>query len=215
MKTECAFCDRTQFEERLIAETNEHYVIATLGQITGGYVLIIPKEHISCFGAFANSQAESMWVMVRMVFQALSMEYLRNTGTPSFCPITMFEHGIVGQSVKHAHLHILPAAVDLTPKIRADFPTAKIEELQWGELFLVLYRKHPQPYLFWVTPSNGPTVCWNPPAPLQYLRTVAAELLGRPERANWRNMNPELDKRLWQETVRRLKPYFQSIRPRW
>lgn len=208
MENNCAFCDRSQFEERIVAETDEHYVIATLGQITGGYVLVTPKEHISCFGAFTNNQAGVMWGVVRTVFHALSTEYLRNTKTPSFCPLTMFEHGIVGQTVKHAHLHILPAVIDLTSKIRADFPTAEMEELQWGELFLALYRKHPQPYLFWVTPSNKPTVCWNPPAPNQYLRIVAAELSGRPERANWRTMDPELDRRLYLETVTRLKPYF-------
>ena len=51
-------------------------------------------------------------------------------------------------------------------------------------------------------------VCWNPPAPPQYLRLIVAELLGHPERGNWRNMDPELDKQLGQETVDRLKLYF-------
>jgi hypothetical protein len=41
-----------------------------------------------------------------------------------------------------------------------------------------------------------------------YLRIVAAEALGKPERANWRTMDAALDKKLYLETVSRLKPYF-------
>jgi hypothetical protein len=63
-------------------------------------------------------------------------------------------------------------------------------------------------YLLWSTPEGLLKTVTDPPAPLQYLRTVAAELTGRPERANWRDINQEDDKKLWQETVSRLKPYF-------
>lgn len=209
MKNDCVFCDRTQFENRLIAETDEHYVIATLGQITGGYVLVFPKEHILCMGALTPQQINSMFGVAKEACIAVSMEYQGGTSR-NHIPVTMFEHGIVGQTVKHAHLHILPAVIDFTPKIHADFPTAEIEELSWNEHFLALYRKHPQPYLFWTEPKLKAMVCWNPPAPLQYLRIIAAELLGHPERANWRAMDSELDKRLYLETVTRLKPYFSQ-----
>src|SRR3989344_1010677 len=70
-----------------------------------------------------------------------------------------------------------------------------------------LYGKRKEPYLLWGD-LWGMKVCWNPPAPSQYLRIIVADALRRPERANWRNMDPELDKKLWQETVKRLKPYF-------
>ena len=63
-------------------------------------------------------------------------------------------------------------------------------------------------YLLWSTPEGMIKVAIDPPALLQYLRIVAAELIGRPERGDWRNMDQELDKQLWQETVNRLKPYF-------
>lgn len=33
MDNNCVFCDRTKFEERIIAENNDSYVIATLDQI--------------------------------------------------------------------------------------------------------------------------------------------------------------------------------------
>ncbi|MDO8664318.1 MAG: HIT family protein [Candidatus Liptonbacteria bacterium] len=207
MKNDCVFCDRTQFEERLIAETDEHHIIATLGQIERGYVLIAPKEHVSCMGALTPEQTSPMLKITAKTCRALSLEYQHSTSTTLY-PVTIFEHGIVGQTIKHAHLHILPIVIDFTPKIRADFPIAEIEEVQYGGHLSKLYAKLPQPYLFWSVPRGKPMVCWNPPAPSQYLRIIAAELLGRPERANWRAMDSELDKQLWSGTVTRLKPYF-------
>ena len=139
--------------------------------------------------------------------RALSLEYQHSTSTTPY-PVTIFEHGIVGQTVKHAHLHLLPMLVNLTQKIRDAFPGSEFEELQYATHLQELYSKRQEPYLFWIVPNSKSMVCWNPPAPPQYLRLIIAELLGYPERGNWRNMDPELDKQLWQETVDRLKPYF-------
>jgi diadenosine tetraphosphate (Ap4A) HIT family hydrolase len=226
MENNCAFCDRNQFEERIIAETDEHYCIATLGQITGGYVLVAPKEHISCIAALPGHEMGSMVTTLQEAYTALASEYKhKNSASIRFCPVTIFEHGIVGQTVKHAHLHLLPAVIDLTPKIRTDFPKAEIQELYYTthlgrdgyvsvelantyEHLYQLYKKRQEPYLFWTTATGRPMVCWNPPAPLQYLRIIAAESVGHPERANWRTMDQELDRRLWSGTVRRLRPYF-------
>lgn len=207
MDNNCVFCDRTKVSDRLISENGDWYVAATLGQIVGGYVLVIPKEHISCMGALTSHQTKSMLKTTKKVCRALSLEYQRNSfATPS--PVTMFEHGIVGQTIKHAHLHLLPTVIDLTQKIRTDFPEAEFEELQYAAHLQELYGKRPEPYLFWTIPGGKSMVCWNPPAPPQYLRLIMAKLLGYPERGNWRNMDPELDKQLGQETVVRLKPYF-------
>lgn len=220
----CVFCDRSQFEERLIFENKDWFVIATLGQITdGGYVLIVPREHILCMGVLnpylgvldpygTDSQTSSLIRLGFEVARAVSVEY-QNSFVRNPYPVTMFEHGIAGQTIKHAHLHILPAVVDLTPRIRADFRSTKIQELKYAPHLQELYGNNPRPYLFWTDPSGKGKVCWNPAAPPQYLRIAAAELLGRPERANWRNMDPELDRKLWRSTVERLRPYFTKRNP--
>jgi diadenosine tetraphosphate (Ap4A) HIT family hydrolase len=203
MEDNCVFCDRVKFEERLITEASEWYVIATLGQITGGYVLAVPKAHIPCVGAFSSSQIEVAVAMAHVIRRVLSLEYQQDATT-----ITMFEHGIVGQTVKHAHLHLLPVAIDLTPRIRADFPDCEFEELPSIVHLRYRYAERQEPYLLWTASNSKPIVCWNPPAPPQYLRLVVADLLGRPERGNWRDMDPGLDKQLVQETIDCLKPYF-------
>lgn len=207
MDNNCVFCDRPKLVEGLITENSDWYVIATLGQMVGGYTLIIPKKHTSCMGALTSSQTESMLGITKEVSSALSLEYQHSESATPY-PITMFEHGIVGQTIKHAHLHLLPIVIDLTLKIRADFLEAEFEELQYATHLQDLYSERLRPYLFWTVPSGKSMVCWNPPAPPQYLRLIVAELLGYPERGNYHNVNPELDKQLVQETVVRLKPYF-------
>ncbi len=209
MPENCIFCDRSQFEERLVHEYADFYVIATLGQITdGGYVLLVPKKHISCMGALDTGQTLDALAITKQTCRALTHEYKLKQVRDTLWPITLFEHGVVGQTVQHAHLHFIPATIDITGRIRNDFPVAEIDELEFAGELWHSYKERPEPYLYWTRPDGKAMVCWNPPAPKQYLRSITAELLGRSERANWRMMDPKLDRELWSETVQRLKPCF-------
>lgn len=211
MQNDCAFCDRSKFEERIVGEGHGFWIIATLGQISrdGGYVLVVPKKHVPCIGALEEELTSKFFRITQYVSRVIAVEYQRWDEKIYPQPVTHFEHGVVGQTVKHAHLHILPTVIDMTQKIRADFPNNEIEEFRDGMSLQKLYGERREPYLWWTTPSGKAMICWNPPAPDMYLRIVAAELLGCPERANWRTMDQELDQRLWSETVTRLKPYFK------
>lgn len=212
MENNCPFCDRKQFEERLIAETDEFYVIATLGQITdSGYILVFPKQHVSCLGAMEEPE---------LVFlSSLLHTKVRPAFESEYPPMKMmFEHGIVGQTIKHAHLHIVPGEFHISARLERDFPKESFERsVLYMSTPLIdlgkLYKKKQIPYLLWKDESTMffvPTVCWNPPAPSQYLRIVTAEALDKPERANWRNMDAGLDRKLWTETVQRLRSYFHG-----
>lgn len=213
MENGCVFCDRNKFAESIITENDDWYVIATLGQIIGGYVLIIPKKHVPCLGALVSAspglgpQLTSFIKIREEVGRALSQEYY---GFMSPCRITAFEHGVVGQTIKHAHLHLLPAEMDLTSRIHADFPAARFEEVDYMAQLQELYQQRQWPYLFWTAPSGRSMICWDPPTPPEYLRLATAELLGYPERGSWRKMDPELDKKLRRETIARLRPHFSG-----
>ena len=203
----CAFCDRTQLEERVISETDDFYVIASLGQITdGGYTLLIPKEHVLCMAELDLQKTNLAVAMAIKIRNALSNKFRSN---PFYkYPVTAFEHGIVGQSVQHAHLHFLPVVLDITTKVLADFKGCEMDEIPDYFFLRTLYKDRKEPYIFWTNSDGRGMICWNPPSPTQYFRNVVAEFLGCPERGNWRNMDPELDKKLWQETVLRLRPCF-------
>ncbi len=200
----CVFCDRAQFEERLCGETDGFWVVATLGQITdGGYLLLIPKAHITCFGAMENAGLRSLENLYKKIKDVFANEY--NCASP-----TVFEHGIVGQSVKHAHLHLIPASLAITKKVTGDFTACNLALFPNFHNIGDLYQLHPEPYLLWLDSANAQFKALLDPqnVPMQYMRLVIAEVLGRKERANWRTMDAELDKKLWSETVQKLKPHF-------
>lgn len=208
MNNDCPFCDRTKVKERIVWEDDSFYIIATLGQISnGGYVLLVPKNHVSCLGAMTKSEIELIEILRQKINFAILKEY-------GVAPGIIFEHGIVGQTVKHAHLHFIPENSNITARILKDFPDSEINIVSSLNELQNLYTQKQKPYLLWRDSlwkdSNACffNVCWNPPAFSQYLRIVVAETVGRPERASWRNMDPELDKQMWTETVVRLKPYF-------
>lgn len=205
----CVFCDRKQFEERLCGETDDFWIIATLGQITdGGYLLLVPKRHVLCVGAMTKLEIEAFSREIHKIRCSLYEEY----NLSNIDEITVFEHGIVGQTVKHAHFHFIPKLCNITERVRKDFPQSEVVNMESGNLdeLRKLYRKNKKPYLIWKDDEPIIRICLNPPAPLMYLRIITAKALGVPERGNWRQMDPELDKKLWSETVKKLKPYFDK-----
>lgn len=199
--SDCIFCDPSKLKPRTITNFPGVSVVATLGQITeGGYLLLISTTHSSCLGALDKEQIISFDKIAKKSISLLKFGY------PG--PVTIFEHGIVGQTISHAHLHLLPTDLDLTGKVASDFPSSKIEIIDNFTQLRALYQIRQEPYLLWSTFNDKYLVCWNPPAPPQYLRTISAELLGVPERANWKNMDPEKDKALAEETMERLTSLF-------
>jgi diadenosine tetraphosphate (Ap4A) HIT family hydrolase len=203
MDAKCDFCDRNELGERIIAEDDYFYIVATFGQISdGGYVIIIPKTHIPCMGRLRKPELYNISPLLDRVSRAITAEY--------GCAPLIFEHGVVGQTIKHAHVHLVPTKRSITLRIYKDFPNSKINGVrEWREL-VNMYSSHPEPYLLWREyNSEILSICHSPSAPTQYLRVILAETMGRPERANWRNMDRKLDKRLCTETVLRLKPYFK------
>lgn len=201
MEEGCVFCDREKLKALLVGEDENFLIVATLGQISdGGYLVLVPKQHVVCIGAMLPRDVERLEKICNKARNAIRAEY-------GIEPI-IFEHGIVGQTVKHAHMHLVPATCDITERVTRDFLDREIAAVSSLGALTRLYASRQQPYLFWRDSLKIARVCWDPPAPLQYLRTVVAEAVGRPERADWKNMDPLLDRRLGQETVDRLKRYF-------
>ena len=199
--TDCVFCDVEKTKPRTIASLDGVNIVATLGQITeGGYILLIPTNHVSCLGAMSVKQISLVDRISEQIKSILNKEY-ESAG------LTIFEHGIVGQTIKHAHLHFFPKFVLLTNKIRSDFPSSEIHFVANLVDLQRLYQKRQEPYLLW-SGAAGYNVCWNPPAPPQYLRTISAEKLNVPERADWKKMDSELDKFLIDGTIKKIAPHF-------
>jgi len=197
----CPFCDFSKIKKRTIATVDGFHIVASLGQITdGGYLLIIPQYHTPCLGNLDKNQTFKLNSLSYHLSAILEEEYQE--------PVIIFEHGIVGQTIPHAQLHILPAKINIKSQVERNFPGSKIEAIKD---FLALQKKYQEtrtPYLLWTTPRNKMMVCWNPPAPPEYLRLLTARLLGVPERGSWRNMDSKLDQALIYQTIEKLNPNF-------
>jgi diadenosine tetraphosphate (Ap4A) HIT family hydrolase len=195
---DCAFCiDKPGFKsdipDRTIIESDNFRVFPTLGQIVEGYVLLVPKEHYPCLGAMPEPLLDELILLKEEVDARIIKSYSR--------PI-YFEHGVIGQTVTHAHMHAIPFPEDkdLFEIYHTSFPRYKklesIKELRdvWKREGVYLYYEI----------NNNKFAFFTHIVP-QYARITVANALGVPERANWRTMSRELDEQLIKNTLDKLK----------
>jgi histidine triad (HIT) family protein len=95
----CVFCDRLNIEKEIIYETNNFIVIVGVGIITPGHIMIITKNHYRCYGELPKEYDEEFLEIKKKVI---------NKVTEKFSNPFLVEMGAWGQSVKHAHIHVIP-----------------------------------------------------------------------------------------------------------
>jgi len=195
---DCTFCnaklgDRSQIYERTIIETPNFRVFPTLGQIAEGYLLIVPKEHYACVGSMPEPVLDEMIELKDEVDKRLTGAYQK--------PI-YFEHGVIGQTVLHAHMHAVPCEHDahITSNFNSNFANYKfinsIKDLKdiWQKKGVYLYYEA----------GSEKAVFYTDIMPM-YARIVVAGTLDVPERANWRTMDRKLDDEMIQRTLDKLR----------
>jgi len=194
----CDFCVANsdpahEVAKRTIIETENFRVFPTLGQITEGYLLIAPKEHYCCLGAMPDDRIDEFIELKEKTAEKIKKFYN---------PPIFIEHGVIGQTVLHAHMHAIPfpPEKDLFEEYAKTFPKYRkldsIRELKdvWTKEGVYLYYEintHKFAFFTHIVP--------------QYARIAAAKKLGVPERANWRTMPRELDEILIRNTIEKLK----------
>ncbi len=109
---------------RILHETERFVVIPDISPLVPGHVMIVPKVHILCFGAVEAAARDEFSGIVNATRTILN-EY--------YGPSVILEHGTssldpVADHVTHAHLHLVPAAVDIRDALR-NFNTRIIANL--------------------------------------------------------------------------------------
>lgn len=95
---DCTFCDREALEV-VLAETPHFLVLADYAPLVEGHILIVPREHLACYGALPQAlEVEFLALKARVA------SFLR----AAYAEPTFFEHGVFHQTVYHAHLHAFP-----------------------------------------------------------------------------------------------------------
>ncbi len=97
---DCIFCNNIEYES-LIKETNNFFVYIGKGLITAGHVLLIPKKHYRALAELTEEEFNEFNNLKKEMHNAID----KNFATPFY-----LEHGVFGQSVKHAHMHAIPSS---------------------------------------------------------------------------------------------------------
>ena len=136
----------TGYKSRILLETDNWYVIPTMGSLTVGYVLLVTKQH---FLSLANLNSEMYFEMLdlkraveEILFKRLGMRCIA------------FEHGTVNtfnkgaNSVDHVHIHILPFTHPIWPNIISDIPETDFESVDsYEKLYARWQNDLPNSYL--------------------------------------------------------------------
>lgn len=197
----CRFCFPPE-RERILYETENFYVMVSLGPIVEGYLLIVSKEHIGACLHLPSSHIPEFITLKDFVKGKLCEEY----GSCLF-----YEHGKVGTSLIgkdhhhcfHAHMHCIPVPIQLNDVIEKEIP----EGIEADSLDKMMRRANDCERYLYVEDQR--CVVYTPTTHIrsQYLRYKLAHVAGLPERWDWvNNQNwPLIEK-----TVSRLKPRFNG-----
>jgi len=117
------FCD-ADIDSRILHGTNRFVVMADISPLVPGHVIIVPKAHILCFGG-VDAAAQDEFSGIVNATRTLLREH--------YGPSVLLEHGTsslepVADHVTHAHLHIVPAAIDIRDSL-VNFHTTTIASL--------------------------------------------------------------------------------------
>lgn len=173
----CPHCDRNSFALKYLLEETENFlVVGDAHPLVEGHLLIVPKQHLSCVGEYPDNVYEEFLIL----FNKFS-GFIKET----YGSVSSFEHGKIGQTIFHSHIHILPwrgSPIEIVPEGE--------NNLTPFDDFLYLksvYEKEGK-YLFFSIENNKWVVNTELGAP-RFFRDRFAKALGNPERGNWKEMS--------------------------
>jgi ATP adenylyltransferase len=195
---------------RTVWESENFAVVASLGQIVEGYLLILSKAH---YPSMSHVPSE--------FFDELNEIYgkTRSLLSETYADPFIFEHGPMplgqtlispaiggGSCVDHAHFHFVPVTCSTEQPVHileAQYTSRRIVEL----VELKDQAKRGVPYIFVETVGAKRLVFDAPLAPPQYVRSLLAHAMGEPEKGNWRT-RPEPERLI--ATVQALRDRFSD-----
>ncbi|NMB57025.1 HIT domain-containing protein [Candidatus Beckwithbacteria bacterium] len=176
IKSNCPHCDfNSQAFKFPIEETKQFFIVADAHPVCEGHILLISKKHISCVGEYS----EKLMVEFKELYQKIS-DFIKKT----YGSVSVFEHGVFGQTVFHSHIHFLPFKGDPTLII----PEGKEKITAIHNLKeLDFYLKKDHGYLFFSIEKKMWVVDPFLASP-RFFRDRFAKAIGRPERSDWKAM---------------------------
>ena len=180
-KAGCVFC---QVDERiLIWQDDELQVCFDASPLVPGHLILSSREHYGCAGELPRI----LFDRLTDVRAAIGAQLLATFGAASF-----YEHGRAGHCLSdgmehrlchHFHLHCVPLEVDISAELARRFDSVPIPV--WQDL-AEAYEEYGS-YLYAADRSGrGTMYVADETVETHLLRTLVAQQIGVPERANWR-----------------------------
>lgn len=196
----CVFCSRRGQPDPLF-ETPHFYAMPDKFPLTLGHTLIITKGHLACYGAADEGLFTALEPALREVEGFLRAAYGQ--------PVLLWENGVAGQSVFHAHLHLIPLRFETLPDAIVDHPDVTPLE-DWSAL-CERYARHGHYRLLgfggrrYVTPGHSPVL-----RPLTRFLAEGSGLTYGPE--GWiRTVPPEKVAEVGERWRKHNQPYIPSV----
>ncbi|MDD5040257.1 MAG: HIT family protein [Patescibacteria group bacterium] len=168
----CAHCPGGIGLEYPLYDDDLFWVVCDVHPIVRGHILMIPKEHIPAMGslsAAAFQRYADIYQKIKFFINAVYGE------------AGIFEHGVTGQTVFHAHTHFLPFNHG-TDEIISD--NNALHKLSGFSDIRKEFAKKGK-YLFFENNNQMWLVDTNVGSP-RFFRDIFAGLLGAAERADWK-----------------------------
>jgi diadenosine tetraphosphate (Ap4A) HIT family hydrolase len=98
----CVFCVRAAVGE-LVAENELAAAFLDAYPVSRGHCLVIPRRHEPDFLALTSEEHAAVWALVSKVRQ-----HIEAVRTPAGYNIGINVGEVAGQTIAHAHLHVIP-----------------------------------------------------------------------------------------------------------
>ena len=117
----CVFCDiiKGDIPSYKVYEDENYLAILDISQVTFGHTLVMPKKHYETILDMKDDEAGELMKVANKVAKKI-IKNLNATG----CNMIVNTGEVAGQSVKHAHLHIVPRYTE-SDSIKIEFKENK------------------------------------------------------------------------------------------
>jgi diadenosine tetraphosphate (Ap4A) HIT family hydrolase len=100
----CPFCDLEG--SRIVLENDVGVVLRDAFPVTEGHTLVVPKQHVASLFDLDTSQQAALWRLAAEVRTKLAQEF-----HPDGFNVGVNDGRAAGQTVMHAHIHVIPRYV--------------------------------------------------------------------------------------------------------
>lgn len=133
------FCQKERFAPFIIDESRYLYLLHDAYPLMEGHLLIVPKQHRSCFAELSAHEVSEFDIYRQNVHDFHLSRYGASV---------QFEHGGVAQTVPHAHMHFLPTNASVQSMLEKNtkkIPTRKVPYLYFGYMDIESYYEVTKP----------------------------------------------------------------------